>query len=212
MTTEKIPNIHQRMLGVMKDVAYIQKEDKAAKGLPYKFISHDKVTGALHPAFVTHGILCISNPVTFRQDGNRTEMEVLVSYINVDNPDDKIEVKSWGYGIDGQDKGPGKAISYATKMAHLKSFMLETGEDPERDNIDYQPNAISPEELIQLREKINEIIDKGIDFNEEKFKEFFKCYDYQKMTPDTFKLAMLQLNNKLNGKSKVTRLIKEGQL
>jgi hypothetical protein len=35
------------------------------------------------------------------------------------------------HALDNGDKAPGKAISYATKYALLKTFLLETGEDEE---------------------------------------------------------------------------------
>jgi hypothetical protein len=209
MSTE-IRNIHQRMNDVMKDVGYIQKTDKGtSKGLQYNFASHDQVTGALHAPFVEHGILCLADPITFRQDGNRTEMEVLVSYINIDNPDDKVQVKSWGYGIDGQDKGPGKAISYATKMAHLKTFMLETGNDPEKDDIDHVPaeKIISKEELAILLDKIKDAKENVSDFNEKVLVAHFDCKDYSKINTTTYNLVIKYLDGKLLRKSKVANFV-----
>src|SRR5574343_346456 len=102
-------NIHQRMLAVMKDVGYIQKGDKTVNN-QYRFVSHDSVTAKLR-----------------------------VEFINVDEPSDRVTINAFGYGIDPQDKGPGKAVSYAVKYAYLKAFALETGDDPERDSIDHKP-------------------------------------------------------------------------
>lgn len=191
-------NIHQRMLAVMSDIKYLQKTEKAAKGLPYKFISHDQVTGALHPSFVVHGIVCITDTLELTQDANRTVAKVLVSFVNADMPNDKVSVTFYGYGIDTQDKGPGKAISYATKMAYLKCFMLETGEDPERDNIDYDEgdDVISDKEYEILLGKIDEIKDRGLSFDEVKFKSFIKTDDYTKMNKSNYALAMLELDKK----------------
>ena len=44
-----------------------------------------------------------------------------------------MAVRAFGYGIDNGEKGPGKAVSYAVKYALLKTFCLETGDDPDRD-------------------------------------------------------------------------------
>ena len=39
--------------------------------------------------------------------------------------------------VDNQDKGPGKAYSYAIKMGYLKLFMVPTGEkDIEAESVD----------------------------------------------------------------------------
>jgi len=54
-----------------------------------------------------------------------------------------------GQGMDMNDKGSGKAVSYAVKYGFLKGFMLETGEDSDRESIDI--NA-EPEETDAPRE------------------------------------------------------------
>lgn len=133
-------NIYQRMAAVMKDVSYVQKEDKKVNN-QYTFVSHDAVTAKIRPALLAHGVLPVVSVKDHVQDGNRTEATILVRFVNVDKPDEAIEVESFGYGIDPQDKGPGKAVSYAFKYALLKVFCLETGDDPERDSIDHQPRA-----------------------------------------------------------------------
>jgi hypothetical protein len=130
-------NIYQRMAAVMNDVSYVQKEDKKVNN-QYTFVSHDAVTAKIRPALLKHGIMPVVSVKDHTQDGNRTEATIMVRFVNVDQPEDAIEVESFGYGIDPQDKGPGKAVSYAFKYALLKVFCLETGDDPERDSIEYQ--------------------------------------------------------------------------
>ncbi len=56
-----------------------------------------------------------------------------VKFVNVENRSETIELNYPGYGVDNGDKGPGKAISYAFKYALLKTFCLETGDDPDND-------------------------------------------------------------------------------
>ena len=129
-------NIYQRILAVMTDLTYIQKESKKVNN-QYTFVSHDAVSKAIHPKLVEHGISMVPTVKGWAQGGNRTSATVLVKFINADQPNDFVEVEYFGFGIDGQDKGPGKAISYATKYAMLKVFVLETGDDPERDMIEH---------------------------------------------------------------------------
>lgn len=135
-------NIYQRMHKVMQDVAYVQKEEKK-NGMQYRFVSHDAVTAKLRPALIEHGILAIPTVESMNQDGNRTEVHMLVTFTNIDDPKDSTAIRSVGFGIDSQDKGPGKAVSYAFKYALLKAFCLETGDDPERDSIEHAPK-VSP--------------------------------------------------------------------
>jgi hypothetical protein len=54
-----------------------------------------------------------------------------VSFICADKPEDRHTVSIEAHGEDFNDKGPGKAISYAVKTAFLKTFQLATGEDDE---------------------------------------------------------------------------------
>lgn len=129
MTTK---NIYQRILGVMSTVDYIQKSDKKVNN-QYRFVSHDQVNATLHPVLVENGIAVIPNVTSLTQEGNRTTVCLNVAFVNVDNPADRIDVNAWGYGIDPSDKGPGKAVSYAYKYALLKTFCLETGDDPDQD-------------------------------------------------------------------------------
>ncbi|MBB5509601.1 ERF family protein [Paraburkholderia atlantica] len=142
MSEKNEKNIYQRMAEVMKAVAYVQKEDKKVNN-QYTFVSHDAVTAKLRPALIEAGIFPVVTVKNRSQDGNRTDVTILVRFVNVDKPEEHIEVESFGYGIDPSDKGPGKAVSYAFKYALLKTFCLETGDDPERDNIEHKP-AVKP--------------------------------------------------------------------
>lgn len=136
MTQQHNENIHQRILNIMQEIKYIQKEDKKVNG-QYSFVSHDAVTSKLRPLFIKHRVLTIPRVISFDTQGNRTCVAMEVDFVNVDKPEDRIVVAGLGHGIDNQDKGPGKAMSYAVKYIYLKVFDLETGDDPERDSINY---------------------------------------------------------------------------
>lgn len=142
-TKKDARNIYQRLHAVMGDIRGVNKEDKMVNG-QYKFVSHDAVTAIVREACFRHGILISPSITAHKQDGNRTEVDVRVEFINKDNANDRHAVDYFGYGVDPSDKGPGKAVSYATKYAMLKVFSLETGDDVERHNIDYEP-AKAPE-------------------------------------------------------------------
>lgn len=138
MTQASTLNILQRINAVMQELDYLQKEKKS--GMQYSFVSHDKVTGAIRPLLVKHGIVCWPSQFNVQQEGNRTQLQCKVVFANIDQPEDAFEVDSFGYGIDSQDKGPGKAISYAVKYALLKTFALETGDDPDQDqHVKFEP-------------------------------------------------------------------------
>jgi hypothetical protein len=128
---EKIQTLLQRLSWVQSKVDYIQKEKKP--GMRYSIVSHDAVTAKVRPLMVEAGVLYYPMHIDMRQVGNRTEMSMGIRFVNVDDAKDYIEVATAGYGIDDQDKGPGKAISYAVKYALLKTLGLESGDDPDED-------------------------------------------------------------------------------
>jgi hypothetical protein len=143
-------NIHQRLAAVMGEVTYVQKEKKA--GMNYTIVSHDAVTAKVRPVLLKHGIVYYPVRCQPSQEGNRAASEMTVRFVNVDEPTDFFEVPTFGYGIDPQDKGPGKAMSYAVKYALLKALGLETGDDPDHDDQPYEPVKAPTGKATALRQ------------------------------------------------------------
>lgn len=127
-------SLAQRMHLVMTRVDYIQKQPKK-QGMNYSFVSHDSVTALIREHTVACGIIYypLNESAKFTVDGNRCQLVMAVRFESIDDADDFKDVLGIGFGIDPGDKGPGKAISYATKYALLKAFGLETGDDPDQD-------------------------------------------------------------------------------
>jgi len=122
-------NIAQRISAAMADVDYVQKEKKS--GMNYSIVSHDAVTAKVRPILHKHGVVYYPRNMTIEQVGNRTQAVFDVRFENIDDRTDFIDVATFGYGVDPQDKGPGKAMSYGVKYALLKVLGLETGDDPD---------------------------------------------------------------------------------
>lgn len=133
-------NIYQKLHGIMQDWTTVFKGEKKVQN-QYTFVSHDAVTSALHGHLVKWRLMVIPSVTGFRVDNNRTEVTIKVVVVNIDKPEETIESTAFGFGIDSQDKGPGKAVSYAFKYAILKLFALETTDDPDNDqNVKYEPS------------------------------------------------------------------------
>jgi hypothetical protein len=213
------PNIYQRIHNVMKDVTTIKKEDRKVNN-QYTFVSHDEVTRVMHEQFVKHGIVmiptvieCIENSYADTLSTGKsvlickTSVKIDVAFINIDNPIDKICVQFPGMGIDNQDKGIGKAISYAVKYALLKTFCLETSDDVEKDNIDSKPKSqtltptidkkpedqkIDPLQAAHLKNLVNQSHTHG--HTEEFFKnemiKVFKVKEYEDLMQNQFNQMM----------------------
>ena len=188
-------NIYQRILSVMAEVDYIQKGDKMVNG-QYRFVGHDQVTAIIHPQLVKHGIAVLPTVVGSKQDGNRTEVVLSTTFVNVDDPMDRIEIKTLGYGIDQGDKGPGKAVSYAFKYAVLKTFSLETGDDPDMDaNASYS----APQPLEDVADMAIELHAKCPDQNGKPLVSMIQMSKY---------VSFLAGKNKLEEKAVLTHALK----
>jgi hypothetical protein len=158
MTTK---NIHQRLAEAMQSVTYIQKERKA--GMQYTITSHDAVTAKVRPVLLAAGIVYYPVRCEHTHNGNRAECSMTVRFVNIDEPTDFFEVPTFGYGVDPQDKGPGKAMSYAVKYALLKALGLETGDDADHDDIEHSskdPAAPPPFDASAVYDRIKAAIDK----------------------------------------------------
>jgi hypothetical protein len=140
--TDRRRNIAQRIAAVMGEVDYVQKERK--QGMNYSIVSHDAVTAKVRPLLHKHGVIYYPRGLQVQQNGNRTEAVFMVRFENIDERTDFIDVETIGYGVDPQDKGPGKAISYGVKYALLKVLGLETGDDPDTvqdERANHEPNG-----------------------------------------------------------------------
>lgn len=138
-------NIAQRINAAMAEVDYIQKQKK--QGMNYTIVSHDAVTAKVRPILQGHGVVYYPRDLTVTQNGNRTEAVFTVRFENIDDRTDFIDVATFGFGVDAQDKGPGKAMSYGVKYALLKVLGLETGDDPDEvqdARADFKPTTGEP--------------------------------------------------------------------
>ena len=137
-------NILQRLSEVMRAVEYVQKD--ASINNRYTALSHDKLTGKLRSHFVDNGIIVcpsltqskVSDTGTKTKSGApiiRYEATYNVRFLNIDKPEDALEMSIEAHANDEGDKAPGKAISYATKYAMLKVLSIESG-DKEEDRIE----------------------------------------------------------------------------
>lgn len=146
MTTEfstavdgKPLNLFQRINSVQRAIGYVQKDKSVSTGGgSYSAVSHDQVTALLRKHLIDAGIAvavsCVTAEFDQKEEGSKQRLlraEYVVSFINIDQPDDKLVVSVIAHALDNGDKAPGKAASYATKYALLKTFLLETGEDEE---------------------------------------------------------------------------------
>lgn len=160
-------NIYQKLVEVRKEVPYLQKENK---GYQFNYVSSSQVLASIKRKMDELGLLLIPNidssKVTMdifdKTDakGNTkrtvdyfTEIEINFTWVNAENPEEKITCHWYGQGLDtAGEKGVGKALTYAEKYFMLKFFNIPTDKD--------DPDSF--QEKIEKSDTINETLQKKI--------------------------------------------------
>jgi hypothetical protein len=165
------------------------------KAQSYKAVAEADVLEAVKPVEEKHGIYSFpfarevikdevyttTGEYTDRNTGEtkKTEKNTMFMrvkttfrFVNVDSPNDFIDITTYGDGVDTQDKAPGKAMTYGDKYALLKAYKIQTGDDPDAGasgDLKKKPKVVdkpTPEQLKQAQ-------DLGIDLN--KLAVYLKC-------------------------------------
>ena len=144
-------NIYQRMAAITAELQTVAKNlnVETGKGKGYKAVSERDVIDAVKPLEAKHGVY--SYPASRRVlesaalesesewNGKVTKkttfferIETVYRFVNTDDPADFIETMTFAEGIDSQDKGSGKAMTYADKYALMKAYKISTGDDPDQ--------------------------------------------------------------------------------
>ncbi len=148
-------NIYEKIIKVMESVQYLEKDDEVGKGTTsaYRAISDEKVKRALRTAMIENKLVMIrtniETEVTSREykqfnqyskADNKyedkiqyfTKVKSTYKIINAENPEETEFIQSIGHGVDSQDKSAGKAMTYASKYALLDTYIIPTGDDPDK--------------------------------------------------------------------------------
>ncbi|SBV94065.1 hypothetical protein KL86CLO1_10463 [uncultured Eubacteriales bacterium] len=126
-------NIFEKISAIMSDIQYLAKDDKVEFGnTKYKALSEEKVTSIMRAELLKYKLVVYPISQASNRAGSITHVDVVYRMVNVDNPEEYIDIASCGDGADSQDKGSGKAMTYAFKYMWLRTFALPTGEDPDK--------------------------------------------------------------------------------
>lgn len=144
-------NIYQRMAAITAELQTVAKNltVETTKGKVYKAVSERDIIDAVKPLEAKHGVYSypanrdVLESATLESEsewnGKITKRTTFFSrirtvyrFVNVDDPDDCIETVVFSEGIDSQDKGSGKAMTYGDKYALMKCYKISTGDDPDQ--------------------------------------------------------------------------------
>ena len=132
-------NLWQRISWVQDQVHSVPKTGRNTH-FNYDYVTENDLVVAIRGLLVSAGIVILFSEdqcdqiKDFKEKESLTKKRVLFTLFNVDSPSERWTGYIYGYGQDQQDKGPYKALTGAQKYFLMKTFMIPTGDDPERDD------------------------------------------------------------------------------
>lgn len=131
-TPVDIPDIHARMVAVMRELGAIGKDkSNAAQGFKYRGI--DDVYNAINPVLAKNGVFMTATVVSkTREERTNAKGTVLaftclhMRYQFRAEDGSVIETEAEGEGMDSGDKSSNKAMAVAHKYALLQAFCIPT--------------------------------------------------------------------------------------
>ena len=160
------------------------KDGKVTKG-EYAAVGEKDVLNMLKPLFRKHKVICVPKDGEIKEitevyiDGygkNKfraiTQLKTYFTLIDVDSGEER-DIVGFGNGADSQDKGSGKAFTYAYKTALSKTFMLFSGEDTDNTHSDEITGSSNSEELVVTTKMLEDAIN-AAGYTNEKILERYK--------------------------------------
>ena len=129
--------------------------------------------------------------------GNQIFLRIETTYrfVNIEKPEEFIDVTTYGDGIDTQDKAVGKAMTYADKYALMKAYKIITGDDPDQE---HSPNTAKytniNKTLTNLEQKTLISMFESNGKTENDCLEYFKVESIDKVTAKQYADFMHKLN------------------
>ncbi|MEE9452678.1 MAG: ERF family protein [Gammaproteobacteria bacterium] len=137
---EPLKNLAQKMIRISEEVQYLQKQGRN-QFHKYNYVTDSDVISACSKAMQKHQVFMLSsvlkrecNPYETRGNKNAflVSVQLRVTFIDVDSGESLSSI-FYGDGSDSDDKGIYKAITGAQKYALMKTFLVATGDDPEKE-------------------------------------------------------------------------------
>ena len=143
-------NIYEKMSKATESINKVTKNLKVGFGQnQYKAVGEADVLEAVKPIEIQYGIYSYPFSRTIiateifvtssEYNGKKTEknnlwlrVETVYRFVNIETPEEFVDIIAYGDGLDSQDKAPGKAMTYSDKYALLKAYKIETGDDPDQ--------------------------------------------------------------------------------
>lgn len=172
--------LYEKMFNVMVATEGLEKNLSVGTGTSsYKAVGEAEVLNMLKPLFKANRLIVFpidgtiaetnaiweasstynGTPKVETKTRNITQLKAVFKIVDIDSGESEI-LCGFGNGADSQDKGSGKAFTYAFKTMLSKSFMLFSGEDTDNEHSDdigksSTPKANTPKKEVSENDKID---------------------------------------------------------
>jgi len=168
-------NLYEKMSAITNELGIVAKNLNVdlGKGKAYKAVQEKDVLDAIKPLEEKYRVYSypkerriIDNSILEKETNYGLvkslymRIETTYEFVNIDNPEEKVTMISYGDGIDTGDKAPGKAMTYSDKYSLLKAYKVATGDDPDKDaspTNGYVKDRITKEQIEKLKELVDDI-------------------------------------------------------
>lgn len=116
----------------MSEVDFIAK-DKTNEFHHYDYASEQAIKTTIHALLVSHKVLFTLFASNIRHTGTLTDVDFIYRFYDVESGE-MVEGPFVGTGEDKLDKGTYKAITGAIKYILTTTFLIPTGDDPEKED------------------------------------------------------------------------------
>ena len=181
MTEFYTMNIFQKMLAITAECPVVKKDitiDRGEKAPAYKAVSDKAILDVVVPLEQKYGVYSFpikrtrassTVPRDFIDQASGTPqrvnylmdaIETTYRFVNADNPDDFVDMISFGTGMDRGDKGAGKGMTYSDKYALINAYKIRTTDDAGLENgVTEEVSDIPEAAIVPLG--TNEIVEKS---------------------------------------------------
>ena len=165
-------NLAKAVIQVMAEVKRMEKTSNVGAGRnSYKGTKDQDVKEVFNNALEKAGLCMIPISIEDTVQVDRFETEyngqkqtkqsvfttVKTKYLLLHTSGESIEVAGYGHGVDPQDKGAGKATTYALKNALLYTFLTPVGKMPDTDET--HSDEIPTPTVVKVQNKKRQTVD-----------------------------------------------------
>ena len=208
---QTLPKIYAAIVGVMKDVGAVGKNDKnKQQGFMYRGI--DAVMNALQPAMIKNKVFVTPTVISEEREERETKQggvlfftRLRVKYTFFTDDGSNIVAEVIGEAMDSADKATNKAMSVAYKYACFQVFCIPTDEmkDPDAESHELaqqeQQTVIYVDDL-KIKVLKERLAKKGV--NDKQILERYKVSSFEELTVVDFMKACSALEKMPDVESK----------